>query len=78
MASISPANALIEAVLQHLLQKLDLDGVTQTLIEQVGDRIAASIVVSDLADELAKEHTTAILAQLKVAMLKRIEAKRGI
>jgi len=74
----SPANALMEAVLQHLLQKLDLDGVTQTLIEQVGDRIAASIVVSDLADELAKEHTAAILAQLKVAMLKRIEAKRGI
>jgi len=78
MTSNSPANALMEAVLQHLLQKLDLDGVTQTLIEQVGDRIAASIVVSDLADELAKEHTAAILAQLKVAMLKRIEAKRGI
>ena len=68
----SASEVLLNAVLQALTTKLDLDGLAQTLVAQVTDRLVDSITLSDLSEAIAIDHRDEIQARLAQAVLDRV------
>jgi hypothetical protein len=63
---------LQNAVLQALTTKLDLDGLAETLVEQVTARLVESITLADLAEAIAEQHRDEIKTRLARAVLDRV------
>jgi hypothetical protein len=59
-------------VLQALTKKLDLDGLAETLVEQVTARLVESITLADLAEAIAEQHRDEIKTRLARAVLDRV------
>jgi len=68
----SSSGVLQNAVLQALTKKLDLDGLAQTLVAQVTERLADSITLAELSETIAAQHRDEIKAGLARAVLDRV------
>ena len=69
----APSSEILQnAVLQALTKKLDLDGLAQTLVEQVTARLVESITLADLAEAIAEQHRDEIKTRLARAVLDRV------
>ena len=71
----APSSEVLQnAVLRALTTKLDLDGLAQTLVAQVTDRLVESITLADLSEAIATQHRDEIKARLAQAVLDRVRA----
>ena len=69
----APSSEILQtAVLQALTTKLDLDGLAETLVEQVTARLVESITLADLAEAIAEQHRDEIKTRLARAVLDRV------
>jgi hypothetical protein len=71
----APNSALIDAILAALTAKLDVEALAQLLVDQVTDRLANSITLSDLADTIATQHREEINARLAQMVLASVRRK---
>jgi FixJ family two-component response regulator len=71
----APNGALIDAILAALTAKLDVEELSQILVDQVTDRLANSITLSDLADTIATQHREEINARLAQMVLASVRRK---
>ncbi len=64
-------NALLDAIVTTLTEKLNIDELAGLLVDQVTDRLVDSITLSDLADTVATQHKDEINARLAQVVLAR-------
>ena len=69
----SSSEVLQKVVLQALTKKLDLDGLAQTPVAQVTERLVESITLADLSEAIAAQHRDEIKTRLAKAVLERVQ-----
>ena len=63
---------LTEAVMNSVFERNDLEGLRRSLVEQIAVEVCRSIVVADLAEELAKERSAEVLSHVRSAITAKL------
>ena len=68
----TPTERLMDAVVLAIMERIDVDALTDTLVDQIAEKLLGSIKLSDFAATFATKHGPEVHDRLGDALLGRL------